>query len=73
MTGQRHMSQRYAPFPEHTKTEEGGESKRSGMELRQGGDVGGLGGRLTSHNQLMDVSGERAVIHLRYQWHVLRI
>jgi hypothetical protein len=73
MTGQRHMSQRYAPFPRHTKTGEGGESKRSGMELKQGGDVAGLGGRLTSHDQLMDVSYERVVTHLRYQWHVPRI
>jgi hypothetical protein len=73
MTGQRHMSQRYAPFRGHTKTGEGGENKRSGMVSRQGGDVGGLGGRLPSHDQLMDVSDKRGVIHLRYQWHVPRI
>jgi len=29
------------------KTGEGGENKRSGMESRQGGDVGGPVGRLT--------------------------
>ena len=41
------MSQQSAPFLRHMKTGEEGENKRSGMESRQGGDVGGPVGRLT--------------------------
>lgn len=53
---QRRMSQLSVQFLGQMKTEEGGESKRLGMALRQGGGDEGLGDRLTNHDKAVGVN-----------------